>query len=258
MRSLSVVDVLLPREACELSVDERTSLGELRGLCASLCLPSARRFLTTPGRRIFICHDGCVLDADDETELRTLGVLEAPVVVILTRSVPSDPKPSPPLSPQQQEEPQEEAVCRICFGSSYENGAGRLISPCRCIGSMRWAHAASPVLRIASLKDVTLIRISPAHFTTHSPHYHSLCFIPRANLLTIFYHVLLNLSKSAKVANLGCLPPTLVSTFNFAHINTLGHLIRHQSSRVSLYICTRFPCTISRHSITASTHLIPV
>ena len=37
-----------------------------------------------------------------------------------------------------------DAVCRICFGGSHENGAGRLISPCRCAGSMRCGRPHAP------------------------------------------------------------------------------------------------------------------
>ena len=39
-------------------------------------------------------------------------------------------------------EPDPDAVCRICFGSAFENGAGRLISPCLCSGSMRYVHVS--------------------------------------------------------------------------------------------------------------------
>ena len=34
----------------------------------------------------------------------------------------------------------DDLVCRICFGTAYENNLGQLISPCMCSGSMRYAH----------------------------------------------------------------------------------------------------------------------
>ena len=43
-------------------------------------------------------------------------------------------------APDLDDGPPADAVCRICFGSAFENGAGRLISPCMCIGSMRYVH----------------------------------------------------------------------------------------------------------------------
>ena len=36
--------------------------------------------------------------------------------------------------------PPEDAVCRVCFGSAYENGAGKLIAPCMCDGTMKYVH----------------------------------------------------------------------------------------------------------------------
>jgi len=42
--------------------------------------------------------------------------------------------------PAHDDGPPPDAVCRICFSAAYENGAGRLISPCRCTGSMRYVH----------------------------------------------------------------------------------------------------------------------
>lgn len=36
----------------------------------------------------------------------------------------------------------EDDTCRICFGSAYENGMGRLISPCMCTGTMQFVHVS--------------------------------------------------------------------------------------------------------------------
>ena len=58
---------------------------------------------------------------------------------------PPDQQPQqPPASaqPTTAQEPEADAVCRICFGSAYENGAGALFSPCLCTGSMRFVHAS--------------------------------------------------------------------------------------------------------------------
>ena len=188
MPRLAVADVLASDtspSSLGVEVAATTTFGELRALLLSLPTPSAQ-----PGLRV--CHDGRLIEADEEVTLLQLGVLECPVVVIAGPPVPkssrwlpsfaaqrpasaaataapaastaaaaaaaaSTPPPTseaatghtpdvgPPRAstpPDEDRGPPPDAMCRICFGSAYENGAGRLISPCLCSGSMRYVHVA--------------------------------------------------------------------------------------------------------------------
>jgi len=153
-----------------VDVTEETSLAECRALALSLPLASCEQALEQ-GKVLRLCHDGCVLEAEDEecVSLSQLGVLEAPVVVVVAQKAPPmasarghaetpttaersatspEPPPAPAASapalptppPARPLEPPADAACRICFGSAYENGAGKLIAPCRCAGSSQYVH----------------------------------------------------------------------------------------------------------------------
>ena len=169
---VAVVDARSPGATpSEVTLDdaEACALGELRALLLSLPLASAQAAMAGgDGSRLAICHDGRLLEGEERT-LHSLGVLLAPVVVIYTpsssqrrarspppaaRSQPLHAARSPPsatrsppgggepaaAAPEPDTGPPEDATCRICFGIAYEAGAGRLISPCMCSGSMRYVH----------------------------------------------------------------------------------------------------------------------
>ena len=143
---ITVIDLLLPTGApSTVDADASYTVAELKALIlSSLRLPSGTSELMR------LCHDGKLLE-DDEQSLDSAGIAAAPVVVILSppanksqpqqsRSPPPVPPPAPAAAAAEPETPPEDAVCRICFGSAYENGLGRLISPCMCSGSMRYVH----------------------------------------------------------------------------------------------------------------------
>ena len=159
MARVAVVDALAP-DAGPFDVEVDASdcrLGELRALVLSLPLPSAEAALADGnGEALHVCHDGRLL-VDDERTLESLGILAAPVVVVMapTHRSPPPPPAAPPASPPASSAaiaddatepeppdagPPPDAVCRICFGSAFENGLGRLISPCMCAGTMRYVH----------------------------------------------------------------------------------------------------------------------
>ena len=155
------------------------TLADLRGLIFSIPLPTAS-CAASSNTRLGVCFDGRLLtEEEDEVTLSELGVLDAPVVVVLavrhedpptyptsnrapakSNKSAQSPAPPPTASPDtaQPERSSSEsappnippvtttqpadAVCRICFGGPNENGAGRLISPCRCAGSMRYVHVS--------------------------------------------------------------------------------------------------------------------
>ncbi|KAL1521496.1 hypothetical protein AB1Y20_021158 [Prymnesium parvum] len=169
MAGVAVVDASAPGTKMYVDADSDTTLGELRALCCSLPLPSAQTALSTQGRRLVLCHAGALLPQDDDdVTLHALGLLDVPVVVILTQPAAPAAPHEPPAAAAAEKEAEEraeaeetvgeaeerrparedspaasaEAVCRICFGAPFENGAGRLISPCRCTGSMRYVHIA--------------------------------------------------------------------------------------------------------------------
>ena len=171
--TVGVVDILEPTRAPKHVVidDASTStLGELRALVLSLPLPSVKA--TPSGEQPRICHDGRVLEDDDRT-LDSLRVMAAPIVVVLAPAPRRRPRTPPPpiftaasvagaasaaaaavtgaaagavaVAAAVAAEPEEtcppaDATCRICFGAAHEGGLGKLISPCMCIGSMRYVH----------------------------------------------------------------------------------------------------------------------
>ena len=161
--TLQVVDALDPDRSAMMEVDEETTLADGRAIALSLPLTSCARALGS-ACKLHLCHDGVVLSASDENSitLSQLGVLAAPVVVVLAAarqatpspaSHPSPPPvraagadaaategPTPARTAPADEGPPADAVCRICFGVAYENGAGKLMSPCLCSGSMRFVH----------------------------------------------------------------------------------------------------------------------
>lgn len=170
---LTVVDVLQQGQPAHVQVDERTTLGMLKNRILSLRLPTPKAVLEGQGF-LRICHDGvCIQDGGDEgsdnVTLGTLGVLSAPVVVIVlgtlnnrrrgARSPAVEAAAAPPeaVAPSaassaarstthteaapafSSSEPPADAVCRICFDGV---SAGKLISPCLCTGSMRYVHVS--------------------------------------------------------------------------------------------------------------------
>jgi len=159
--TLQVVDALDPDRSAMMEVDEETTLAEGRAIALSLPLTSCARALGS-ACKLHLCHDGVVLSASDENSitLSQLGVLAAPVVVVLAAARQATPSPASHPSPPPvraadaaaaegpppartapaDEGPPADAVCRICFGVAYENGAGKLMSPCLCSGSMRFVH----------------------------------------------------------------------------------------------------------------------
>ena len=162
MVKLQVVDAAFPSESASIDVDCDTTLAECRALVLTLALPSSEQFFL-PNREIVLCHDGRVLSSDDEetTTLAELRVLDAPILVVLSKKVDGVPASTraelsdPPTvvdsvsaSPPAQRNasvvlpPPEDALCRICFGAAFENGAGKLISPCLCSGSSGYVHVS--------------------------------------------------------------------------------------------------------------------
>ena len=166
--AVTVFDAASSETPHEVHTEPDATLGDLRGLICSLALPSVETAYAQPGMRVAICHDGHVLGQEqDDATLLALGVLEAPVVVVLPlrdrtplvqnkvpasavqgtdAATPAHAPPQESVEPQQpeartpaavRETQPADAVCRICFGTAHENGAGPLISPCRCIGSMK-------------------------------------------------------------------------------------------------------------------------
>ena len=80
--NITVVDVLTPSQPpsrVEIDDPSTATVGELRALIMSLPLDSVHAARSGGFPRV--CHDGRVLEDDDET-LDRLGVLDAPVVVV--------------------------------------------------------------------------------------------------------------------------------------------------------------------------------
>ena len=160
MPSLHVFDALEPDASSTAEIEQHTTLAECRAIVFSLPLRSCRR-AQRGDAELLLCHDGRILTASDEDQatLGALGVMDAPAIVVCTRSTYSsapvatstDTTPTAAASSNDHHEaqadsdsnsPPADAVCRICFGSAYENGAGKLISPCLCSGSMRFVHTS--------------------------------------------------------------------------------------------------------------------
>jgi hypothetical protein len=59
----------------------------------------------------------------------------AAIVVKKPQEAGHPPSPSAPLLPAQPEEP---AICRLCWGEAEEDD--QLLSPCNCSGSLKWIH----------------------------------------------------------------------------------------------------------------------
>ena len=156
-----VLDAGAAGATAELETSADAPLAELRSLVLSLgaALPAAAA--VDGGARLVLCHDGRVLsDDDDETSLAELGVAEAPAIVALaswthlvdgadaaaaavadaTDAADAAAAAAPPPRAPRPSTPPADAACRICFGAAFENGAGRLISPCLCAGSMSYVH----------------------------------------------------------------------------------------------------------------------
>ena len=82
---VSIVDTEAADSSHRVETEPDSTLGNLRGLICSMPLPSVERSFTDPMRtHVAICHDGQLLgDESDDATLLALGVIEAPVVVVL-------------------------------------------------------------------------------------------------------------------------------------------------------------------------------
>ena len=98
---LTVVDALTPTQPpVLLDVDDRTTIADCRAMALSLPLASCERAVA--GMTLCLCHDGCILEAADEESvtLAELGVLETPVIVLVSRSAPPPPSRRPARAPR--------------------------------------------------------------------------------------------------------------------------------------------------------------
>jgi hypothetical protein len=158
MSKLRVYDAAQPDTPAVLDVEDSTTVEECRALVASLNLPSAAAALSGT-HHLLLCFDGKIL-LEDSATLEETGVLAAPVLVAAAvpvvvadaaAAVPaaaaadapaasSSAAAVPAAAPEDDGTPPPEAVCRICFSGAFENELGKLISPCRCIGTMRFVH----------------------------------------------------------------------------------------------------------------------
>ena len=93
------------------------------------------RFLPTTG------GDGEAVprpQADDDAA-EALRAIARAAAAGAQRTAPTQPPPPANAAPAEDDIPEEERVCRICFCGEE---AGRLLAPCRCRGSVRYVHAA--------------------------------------------------------------------------------------------------------------------
>lgn len=136
-----------------IEVDHSTTVEEVvQAIRAESCKPTSEPLL--------LLHDGQLLYPDQASlSIKDAGVAALPVVVTFGSCAESEcsldggtmavvegaqgvcARPAEADGRDKAEgEACEERLCRICYGGEYEGGAGRLVSPCLCTGSVRFVH----------------------------------------------------------------------------------------------------------------------